>query len=91
MNWFDLFYRNQERWSCTFQFKVMQTQFEMLSKLKEEHLAAKSGKPLVIITERSPLDGLEIFSDTLKADGAMTEAEYQLVKWYSSQFLWLPN
>jgi deoxyadenosine/deoxycytidine kinase len=89
-NWPVLFYENTERWAIPFQLKVLQGQIRMIQKAIEEINNSNCDKPVILVTERSPLDGVEIFLSMLRDDGIVTEQEYQLFYWFTN-LTWIPS
>lgn len=81
-SWIDLFYTNQSKYALGFQMKILQSFSRCLCK-------ADPSKPL--ITERSPVDSLEVFSKVLYDDKVMNHLEYNLYKEYVEDVGWTPN
>ena len=80
-SWLDLFYTNPEKYAFPFQMKVL-IDFLYLNNISDKDC---------IITERSPLDSLHVFTKTLKNDDKITYLEYNLYQEYVNKIGWKPK
>jgi len=82
----DHFYADKKRWSYTFQTAAFLTRLMDTERVLEEAVAAtpaKTGKPLIVLTERSVLTDRYVFAAMLHASGDMSDLEYDLyLRWY---------
>lgn len=80
-SWLDLFYTNPNKYAFPFQMKVL-IDFLYLNNISEsDH----------VITERSPLDSLHVFTKTLKNDDKITYLEYNLYQDFVNKIGWKPR
>lgn len=80
-SWLDLFYTNPDKYSFPFQMKVL-IDFLYLDNISDND---------IVITERSPLDSLHVFTKTLKNDDKITYLEYNLYQEYVHKIGWKPK
>ena len=80
-SWLDLFYTNPNKYAFPFQMKVL-IDFLYLNNISDKDF---------IITERSPLDSLHVFTKTLKNDDKITYLEYNLYQEYVKKIGWKPK
>ncbi len=79
-SWLKSFYEDQKRWAFSFQMKVLVT---VTASLKlQMHLAAeeerRTGVPVIVVTERTCLDGQHIFMVNAMRKGYIDQSEYKL-------------
>lgn len=79
-SWISAFYDDQRRWAFPFQMKVLATvtaslKLQLLRAAEEER---RTGKPVIVVTERTCLDGQHIFMVNAMRKGYLTPAEYKL-------------
>lgn len=79
--WLQRFYKDPSKYAFPFQMKV----------LMDFLYFDKSHNHQVVVTERSPLDSLFVFSKTLLENGSLTEMEYTLLKEYVDKIGWVPH
>jgi deoxyadenosine/deoxycytidine kinase len=91
VNWLDLFYSDQKRWGFTFQTKVIEGQIAMKNKYKKQVRDNLNGKPLIVVTERSTFDSVEIFGERLLKQGKMLKCEHNLLKNHVNNCSWYPD
>jgi len=89
VNWLDLYYSDQQRWAFTFQTKVIEGQIAMRKKYKKQ--MRNNGKPLLVVTERSTFDNVEIFGELLLKKGFMIKPEYELLKQHANNCSYYPD
>jgi deoxyadenosine/deoxycytidine kinase len=80
-SWLDLFYTDPPKYAFGFQMKIL------YSFLK----CVQTRDSSVLITERSPVDSLEVFAKTLYEDKIMNHLEYNLYKEYVDSIAWTPT
>ena len=77
----DHFYADKKRWSYTFQTAAFLTRLMDTERVLET--ARTTGKPTIVITERSVLTDRYVFAAMLHASGDMSDLEYDLyLRWY---------
>ena len=82
-SWIDLFYTNPSKYAFGFQMKILNS----FLKCVRRH----TNPSIPLITERSPIDSLEVFSKVLYEDKTMNHLEYNLYKAYVEEVGWVPN
>ena len=79
----DHFYADKKRWSYTFQTAAFLTRLMDTERVLETANASATGKPTIVITERSVLTDRYVFAAMLHASGDMSDLEYDLyLRWY---------
>lgn len=73
-NFLELFYTDMGRWGFTFQVCALVTRTQKLVAALEDTNDPRG----IVVSERSPLVDLYVFSTLLRQDGLMSELEYQL-------------
>lgn len=78
-SWLDLFYTDPVKYAFGFQMKILHSFMKLYTSHK------------TMITERSPLDSLEVFAKTLYNDKLLNHLEYNLYKSYIADIAWTPS
>lgn len=83
-DWLNCFYSNPTKFSFPFQMKVL---LDFVSLINYEKFSSNK----FTIVERSPLESLQIFAQTLVDKGQMNLMEFNLLCDYHNQFAWKPD
>lgn len=79
-SWLDLFYTDPPKYAFGFQMKILHSFLKFVNPTQQP-----------CITERSPVDSLEVFAKTLYEDNVMNHLEYNLYKEYVDSIAWTPS
>lgn len=83
-SWLDLFYTDPPKYAFGFQMKILHSFLKCVG-------SRDSTSTQPFITERSPVDSLEVFAKTLYEDNIMNHLEYNLYKEYVDSIAWTPS
>ena len=83
-SWLDLFYTDPPKYAFGFQMKILHSFLKCVG-------SRESTSTQPFITERSPVDSLEVFAKTLYEDNIMNHLEYNLYKEYVDSIAWTPS
>ena len=82
-NLLELFYKDKERWSYTFQYTAFFTRYLASLKAIQAAQADPQIEPIILLTERSILTDRNVFALMLKDQKCMTQIEWDLYMiWY---------
>lgn len=81
-SWLDMFYMDQKKFAFPFQMKVL---------LDFLYLDSNNVNKQPNITERSPLDSLNVFAKTMRNVNNISYMEYNLYKDYVDKIAWKPD
>ena len=79
--WLQNFYQNPEKWSFSFQLRVLLSQIQV----------PKEDKEKILIIERSPQTTQMIFGQQLYEDGHIHIMEHELLNRYAFEMGWIPD
>jgi len=79
-SWLDLFYTDPSKHAFGFQMKVLHSFLKNMRQVNN-----------IAITERSPIDSLQVFCKVSYQDNIMNHLEYNLFKEYVDDIGWKPN
>jgi deoxyadenosine/deoxycytidine kinase len=85
-SWLELFYKDQSKYAFGFQMQILLSFFKNMDDMKTR---SKKYKP--IVTERSPIDSLEVFAKILVDKQVLCQIEYDLFKDYVKTIGWVPQ
>jgi deoxyadenosine/deoxycytidine kinase len=81
----ELFYKDKQRWSYTFQYSAFFTRYISSLKAIQAARADPSTTPIILLTERSILTDKHVFASMLKDQGFMNKLEWDLYNiWFDN-------
>ena len=81
----ELFYKDKQRWSYTFQYSAFFTRYISSLKAIQAAQADSSTTPIILLTERSILTDKHVFASMLRDQGFMNKLEWDLYNiWFDN-------